>query len=66
MHSRLFKLEILTDFDQQTIGLLVRETEVDEMRDEPTQLIENKVLLVFKLYILRGGVLALRCLLLLV
>jgi hypothetical protein len=66
MHSRLLELEILADFDQQAIRLLVRETEVDEMRDKSTQLIENKVLLVFKLYILRGGVLALRCLLLLV
>ncbi len=52
MHPWLFKLEMVTHWDQQSVGLWVRDTEVNQMAHHPAQLIKHQVLLIFKLHIL--------------
>jgi len=51
MHSRLLKLELLTDLYQERVRFLIRHAKVDKIAHEATQLVEDQVLLVLELHL---------------
>ena len=44
MNAGLLKLELVTELDQEFVGWLISQTEVDEGLDKPGHLIENQIL----------------------
>jgi len=52
VHTRLLELEVVTNLDQKSIRLLIGYTEIDEMGNETTELVKDKVLLIFELNVI--------------
>ncbi len=58
VHTRLLKLEVVANLDQKSVRLLIGYTKIDKMGDETTELVKDKVLLIFELNVI--GVLSCR------
>ena len=52
VNAGLLQLELVTELDQEFVGWLIGQTEVDEGLDEPGHLIENQILVSLHLLLL--------------